>query len=137
MLLMYNSSKIGKNLYIKLIFSLGRIQMDTENMKNMIILKNLPSNIIDEAMVILKPNVKLKSLDIVDKNKKVKKDKLENSKKYILNEAEMVISNYMHKLENNKKNNIKINKKIEMQCKRLKMISFFLGVMFMASILIR
>ncbi|MCL2383295.1 MAG: hypothetical protein FWC79_03945 [Oscillospiraceae bacterium] len=31
--------------------------MDTGKMKNMIILKNLPSNIVDEAIVILKPNI--------------------------------------------------------------------------------
>ena len=68
--------------------------MDKENMKNMIVLKDLPSNIVDEAIVILKPNIKLKNLNIVEnnKNKKVKKEKSENPKKYILNEAKNVIS---------------------------------------------
>ena len=114
--------------------------MNMENMKNTIVLKNLPSNIIDEAIVILKPNIKLKSLDIVENNKddkKVRTTNLQNHKKYIINEAEMVVSNYISNIENDKKKNAKLNKKIETKCKRLKIISIFLGVMFLASILIR
>lgn len=114
--------------------------MDTESMKNMVILKNLPSNIVDEAIVILKPNVKMKSLDIAENknnNKKSKKVSKQNTKKYIINEAEMIIGNYISKIENDKKKTIKVNKKIEMKCKRLKMISIFLGIMFFASILLR
>ena len=64
--------------------------MDTEKMKNMVVLKNLPSNIVEEAIVILKPNIKLKSLDTIDKNnKKNEKVKQEDHKKYIISEAEM------------------------------------------------
>ena len=111
--------------------------MNTENMKNMLVLKNLPSNIVEEAIVILKPNIKLKSLDKIEKNnKKNKSEKIGNSKKYIINEAEMLISNYISKIENDKNRNIKVNKKIEDKCKRLKMISVFLGIAFIASILV-
>ena len=111
--------------------------MNIDNMKNMLVIKDLPSNIVDEAIVILKPNIKLKSLDVIDKNnKKKKKDKEEDSKKYIINEAEMLISNYISKIENDKNKNIKVNKKIEDKCKRLKMISVFLGVMLIFSIFI-
>ena len=109
--------------------------MNIDNMKNMVVLKDLPSNIVDEAIVILKPNIKLKSLDVIDKNNK-KKNKEEDSKKYIINEAEMLISNYISKIENDKNRNIKVNKKIEDKCKRLKMISVFLGIAFIASILV-
>jgi len=112
--------------------------MDTENMKNMVVLKNLPSNIVDEAIVILKPNIKLKSLDITSKNNKKNKNlKEENSKKYIINEAEMLISNYISKIENNKNKNIKLNKQIEDKCKRLKIVSVFLGIMLLASFFIK
>ncbi len=108
--------------------------MNTENMKNMLVLKDLPSNIVDEAIVILKPNVKLKSLDISqNSNIKNKKIKAENPKKYIINEAEMLISNYISKIENDKNKNVKINKKIEDKCKRLKMISIVLAIMLFAS----
>ena len=112
--------------------------MNIDNMKNMVVLKNLPSNIVDEAIVILKPNIKLKSLDIIDKNnnKKKKNEKEEDSKKYIINEAEMLISNYISKVENDKNKNIKVNKQIEDKCKRLKMISVLLGIMLIFSIFV-
>lgn len=111
--------------------------MDKENMKNMIVLKNLPSNIVDEAMVILKPNIKLKSLDTAEKNKNAKTINTKDQKKYIINEAEMIVSNYISSIENNKKKSAKTNKKIETKYKRLKMISIFLGIMFVVSILIK
>ena len=112
--------------------------MNTDNMKNMLVLKDLPSNIVDEAIVILKPNIKLKSLDVSQNNNiKNKKIKIQDSKKYIIKEAEMLISNYISKIENDKNKNIKVNKKIEDKCKRLKMISIFLGLAFLVSIFVR
>lgn len=111
-----------------------------EDMKNMIVLKNLPSNIVDEAIVILKPNIKLKSLDIAENkknNNKTKKEDIQNPKKYIINEAEMVVGNYLSKIENDKSKNVKINKKIETKCKRLKIVSIFLGIMFFISMILR
>jgi len=112
--------------------------MNTENMKNMLVLKDLPSNIIDEAIVILKPNVKLKSLDVSkNNNTNNKKIKTEDSKEYIINEAEMLISNYISKIESDKNINIKINKKIEDKCKRLRMTSIVLGMMLFASFFVR
>ena len=112
--------------------------MDKDNMKNMLVLKDLPSNIVDEAIIILKPNIKLKSLDIIDKNKKNdKKISKSNSKKYIINEAEMLISNYISKLENTKNKNIKINKKMETKYKRLKTVSVILGILFLLAFFIR
>lgn len=113
--------------------------MDTENMKNMIVLKNLPSNILDEAIVILKPNIKLKSLDIAQNknNKKTKKVDVQNPKKYIINEAEMVIGNYISNIEKDKNKNAKASKEIEAKCKRLKIVSFILGLLFLASCIIR
>ena len=111
--------------------------MNIENMKNMVVLKNLPSNIVDEAIVILKPNVKIKSMDLIEKNNKNSKNlNGESSKKYIINEAEMLISNYISKIEDNKNKNLKANKKIEDKCKRLKMTSIALGIMLFASFLV-
>ena len=79
--------------------------MSIDNMKNMVILKDLPSNIVEEAIVILKPNIKLKSLDMSQNNNiKNKRVKEENPKKHIISEAEMLISNYISKIENDKNN---------------------------------
>jgi len=55
----------------------------------------------------------------------------------IINEAEMLISNYISKIENNKNKNIKLNKQIEDKCKRLKIVSVFLGIMLLASFFIK
>ena len=49
----------------------------------------------------------------------------------------MIVGNYISKIENDKEKNIKTNKKIEMKCKRLKMLSVFLGIMFLVSMIIR
>ena len=111
-----------------------------ENMKNMVVLKNLPSNIVEEAIVILKPNIKLKKIDFAENkknNKKAENTNIKNSKKYIINEAEMVVSNYLSTLENNKKNHVKVNRKIEIKYKRLKTLSVVLGIMLLVSVLIR
>lgn len=110
--------------------------MNIDNMKNMVVLKNLPSNIVDEAIVILKPNIKLKSLDLTPKNNTNNKKVKEDSKKYIINEAEMLISNYISKIENDRSKNIKVNKKIEDKCKILKMTSIALGIMLFISFFI-
>ena len=45
---MYNLYKSGKTLCE------GGTYMETSNMKNMVVLKNLPSNLVEEAIVILK-----------------------------------------------------------------------------------
>lgn len=115
--------------------------MNTENMKNMVVLKNLPSNIVDEAIVILKPNIKLKNLDLAENkttgNKKIKNDNTDNPKKYIINEAEMIISNYLSKIEKEKRNNTNINKKMQNKYKRLRAVSIFLGVLLLVSFLMR
>lgn len=76
--------------------------METSNMKNMVILKNLPSNLVEEAIVILKSSKKVKKLEKIEKKNKI--EKIENTKKekdYILKEAEMLVSSYISKLESN------------------------------------
>lgn len=71
--------------------------MNDSKMKNMVVLKNLPSNIVEEAYVVLKPN----------KNLKINLQKQENTgerltSEYVVKEAEMVISNYLSKIEEKK-----------------------------------
>ena len=115
--------------------------MNTENMKNMVVIKNLPSNIVEEAIVILKPNIKLKNLDLAENkkagNKKIKDENTDNPKKYIINEAEMVISSYLSKIEKEKKNTLKANRKMENKYKRLRAVSIFLGMLLFVSFLIK
>ena len=56
--------------------------MDISTMKNMVVLRDLPSNLIEEAIVVLKANKKIKKLEYSEnksekfKNYKVKKNRL-------------------------------------------------------------
>lgn len=45
--------------------------MDSSGMRNIVVLKELPSNIVEEAIVILKGNVDAKSIDKKKENVKV------------------------------------------------------------------
>lgn len=76
--------------------------MDIGQMKNIVVLKNLPSNIVDEAIMVLKPNKKAKNIQYIkrsEENEKVQKS--ENG--YIVKEAEMLISNYLKEIEESRK----------------------------------
>ena len=48
----------------------GGSKMETGTMKNMIILKNLPSNLVEEAIVILKSSKKVKKLEKIERIEK-------------------------------------------------------------------
>lgn len=80
--------------------------MNMSNMKNMIVLKNLPSNLVEEAIIVLKENKKVKKYQYAENEAKknvesckenIKKDA--NNSDYIIKEAENVISQYISKLE--------------------------------------
>ena len=114
--------------------------MDISNMKNMIVLKNLPSNLIEEAIVVLKENKKAKKYQYVDgKNvdtMKKKSNKTVNNTEYIIKEAESVISNYIINLETKSpkwKNNFK---KLEKRYKKSLKLNFILGFISLISILL-
>ena len=69
--------------------------MNSNQMKNIIVLKNLPSNIVDEAFIILKNNKKIKSLERIEKQNTNLTEK-QKTGEYIVKEAEMVIGNWKH-----------------------------------------
>ena len=46
--------------------------MNIDNMKNIVVLKDLPSNMVDEAIIILKPNVKLEKREEKKKENGIK-----------------------------------------------------------------
>ena len=127
--------------------------MDKENIKNIIILKNLPSNLIDEAIMVIKDKKKTKDFNYSDLTteqeeynekhkiiqgymneedlKKIEKIKKEN-RKYVIKEAEMVVTNYINKMDNSL--NEKKAKKIEGRYKRLRILNIFLGLTTIVSI---
>ena len=80
--------------------------MEASNLKNMIILKNLPSNLVEEAIVVLKQSQKVKNLEYIKKQEEIKinskKTNTSKEKDYIVKEAEMLINEYIRKIEKNK-----------------------------------
>ncbi len=94
--------------------------MESSNLKNMVVLKNLPSNIVDEAIIVLKANKKVRKLQKVEKNSKsVNKNESKKDKDYILKEAEMLINSYISKIENKEKKDFN-NKSLKEKYKKLK-----------------
>lgn len=103
--------------------------MEESKLKNMVILKNLPSNIVDEAIVVLKTNKKVKRLQKIEQNKKVVSNGDDKKgKEYILKEAEMIVNNYISKIENNDKKNI-FNKEAKEKYNKLKKYAIAITIM--------
>lgn len=104
--------------------------METSNLKNTIILKNLPSNIIEEAIVVLKAGSKIKSLEKIDKMEQNKNEKQkEKGKNYIAKEAEMIINQYIDRVEQKKKIE-KENKNLKQKYNKIK--KFTIGTSIIA-----
>jgi len=93
--------------------------METGKLKNMVILRDLPSNLVDEAIIVLKSNKKIKKLEKIEKNRGTSLEKTKKDKEYILKEAEMIVNEYMSKIENKDKKEI-FNKEAKIKYKKLR-----------------
>ena len=109
--------------------------MSANDMKNIIVLKDLPSNIVDEAIVILKASVNLKNIDKKKENVKVVAKGKDNSKDYIIKEAESVVANYISSLEKPKQLEI-TNKKLKKKYDRAKKLTIFFAVIAILGIIV-
>ena len=110
--------------------------MQANKLKNIVILKNLPSNIVEEAIVILKSNKYAKKFKMIEKNNnKELEEKESNSKEYIIKEAEALLSSYISKVENNKFLE-KPNKVLKEKYKRLRQYSIIMTIFFAISFII-
>lgn len=108
--------------------------MDFENMKNMIILRDIQSNVIEEAYIVLKSNVKLHKVKMENMNKNAKYDK-SKEKECIVKEAEMIINEYAKKIEDKENELGGGNKKIKEKYKKLKALTIFLAIFSALSVL--
>ena len=105
--------------------------MDTSNLKNIVVLKDLPSNLIEEAIVVLKENQKIPKLELVDKESKNAKhetsqtDHLDkkNPKDYIIKEAQLLSSEYISRIENKNRKETPSFQALKKKCKRLKIVN--------------
>lgn len=110
--------------------------MDTNNMRNTVILKNLPSNLIEEAFVVLKKNQKIKKFEYVDNQ--IESFYYENNQdedsEFIIKEAELLISNYIDKIENQDLCGNKTSLEYEKKYKKMKKIVAVLGFVLFISV---
>ena len=106
--------------------------METSKMKNMVVLKNLPSNMIEEAIVIFKENSKIKAKDVINKSNQLSQVQ-GKSKDIIFKEAEMLVNDYVKRVESSK--NRKIFDK-QINDKFLKKYSVVITILFIISLTI-
>lgn len=102
-------------------------------MKNIVVLKDLPSNIVDEAIVVLKANKKAKKFQYC-KNKKEEINKFkenveQGNKDYIIKEAEALIADYIEKVENQDLRGKKEIREIKRKYKNMKKVNIGLGIL--------
>lgn len=109
--------------------------MQSSDMKNMVVLKNLPSNMVEEAIIIFKETQKIKQKELIDKERQINSTEINpKSKEYILKEAEMLVSDYINKIEKKKK--IANKNEIENKYQKLKKYSIVSTVLLIISIII-
>lgn len=104
--------------------------MQNNKVKNTIVLRGMASNVVDEAIVILKPNVKIKKMELT-KNYRVK----HTSKEFIIKEAEHVVMEYINRIDQEALKNSKM--KLEMKVKKLQLISIISILLLGLSLFIR
>lgn len=111
--------------------------MESSDMKNIVVLKNLPSNMVDEAIIIFKETQRIKEKEFIEKSNKRNFGEVQlKSKDYILKEAEMLISDYINKIEN-KKHMKKSEKNISQKYKILKRYSIILTTVLIIDLVIK
>lgn len=110
--------------------------MESSNMKNMVVLKNLPSNMVEEAIIIFKENQKVREREVIEKGRKNNLAEIQTkSKESILKEAEMLVNDYINKIENkNKLENYDRN--IAVKYKKLKYYSIISTILLGISLII-
>lgn len=111
-------------------------KMESSKARQMITLKNLPSNVVEEAIVILKANQKVKKLEYTKKSGKEQKENREKEDMYLIKEAEMVVTEYIKEIEKKDYNIFSKQSKLERKCLRLRNLNFGLSILAVLSIVI-
>ena len=109
--------------------------METSPMKNIVVLKNLPSNLVEEAIVILKTNKEAKRLEYIDKTINKNTNNSKRTKEYMVREAESVISSYISKIEDNRNNRFPTSN-IERKYKKLKIYSIIASSILLLALML-
>ena len=107
--------------------------MEKGKMKNVVVLRNLPSNLIDEAFVVVKSKNVARSLERIDgKNENI--DRKNKDDGYIVREAESVLSRYVSLVE--KKDDKKVDFGIKRRYNMLKIYGVLVTVAFVVAVIL-
>ena len=107
--------------------------MEKCKMKNVVVLKNLPSNLIEEAFVVVKSRKVARSLECIDKkNRKIDGDSKDDG--YIVREAESVLSNYANLVE--KKDGKNFDFPLRRKYNFFKFYGIFITIAFIAAVIV-
>ena len=136
---MNKKENIGKNICILTLYMLFKEEcMDINNMRNIVILKNLPSNLVEEAFEEKKNNQKIRKIEYdeskFDEDNFFNYENKDNENDYVIKEAELVISNYINKLEEQDLADSKNTFNLEKKCKNLKKVIYTLGCIIVIAI---
>lgn len=101
--------------------------MNNLDMKNIIVLKDLPSNIIDEAIVILKDNK-------IKKKENSEYSNMPYVNTNVVEDAKNIIAEYIDKMEQPKRDKRK-ERELLTKYRKLKLFTILLGVMMFFSFL--
>ena len=107
--------------------------MEKCKMKNVVVLRNLPSNLIEEAFVVVKSKNVARSLERIDgKNENI--DRKNKDDGYIVREAESVLSSYVSLVE--KKDEKKIALGLKRRYNMLKIYGVLVTVAFVVAVIL-
>lgn len=110
--------------------------MDISQMKNIVVLKDIPSNIVDEAIVILKNNTIIKQKEKIENRSSNKFSEISNGNyDFVVREAENVINDYIRNAEKPKETKNSINKML-VKYRKLQIYSFLLGISTVIGIIV-
>ena len=105
--------------------------MVNNKLKNIIVLKGMASNVVQEAIVILRPNIEFEKCNSLYKNKE--NNLFNNKKKSVVSEAEYVINNYIKEIETT--NSKRKSQRLEKRYKFSKILNVILFISFIISVI--
>ncbi len=107
--------------------------MSNCDLRNIVVLNNLPSNLIEEAIIVLKSRKCAKKLELIDKKSSITYRNDNEKSDYVIKEAENIVCNYIAKLEKNQ-NVKKRDFNIETKYKRIKIYSIIISFLLIICI---
>ena len=106
--------------------------------QNTIVLRNLPSNLIEEATIVFKNKKTVREIEKAEKERKKQestiipvKNKEGKRQSYAIKEAEMVIIDYVSGIEEKRKNINLRNNRVNKKYKKLKIYSIATTALFL------